>query len=135
MLIIALFHRTVADEQRSLALGVNSFVFRVFGSIPGPILFGALVDSGCTYWQIECGRRANCWVYDNYLLSTRAYAFCLICVLICGLCTFLVWIFYPPVTTCCVGNKFKDNSRKEQAPGEDNGSTPGFSNENFELKT
>ena len=92
--------RAVADEQRSLALGVSSVLFRVFGSIPGPILFGAIVDSGCTYWQTECGRRANCWVYDNYLLSTRAYAFCFMCVLVCAVSTFLVWVFYPPVTVC-----------------------------------
>lgn len=94
-------HRTVADEQRSLALGIQSVLFRLFGSIPGPILFGAIVDSGCVYWQTECGRRANCWVYDNDLLSKRAYAFCAVSVAMTALCTFLAWLLYPPIKDCC----------------------------------
>ena len=92
--------RTVADEQRSLALAVQSVIFRIFGSIPGPILFGVLVDSGCVYWQTECGRRANCWVYDNNLLAVRAYIFTTVGVVVCVVATFFSWVFYPPVTKC-----------------------------------
>ena len=99
----------MADEQRSLALGVQSVLFRIFGSIPGPILFGAIVDSGCVYWQTECGRRANCWVYDNHLLSTRAYIFCTLCVIVTMISTFFVWVFYPPVTTCRKSRKSSDD--------------------------
>ena len=87
----------MADEQRSFALGVQSFIFRVFGSIPGPLLFGVIVDSGCVYAQYECGRLANCWVYDNNLLSVRAYIFCTVGVAACIVCSVLSWIFYPPV--------------------------------------
>ena len=91
-------YRTVADEQRSLALAVQSVIFRIFGSIPGPILFGVLIDSGCVYWQTECGRRANCWVYDNKLLAVRAYIFTTVGVVVCVVATILSWVFYPPVT-------------------------------------
>ncbi len=87
----------MADEQRSFALGVQSLMFRVFGSIPGPLLFGVIVDSGCVYAQYECGRLANCWVYDNNLLSVRAYIFCTVGVAACAVCSILSWIFYPPV--------------------------------------
>ena len=90
------FCRAVADEQRSFALGVQSVLFRVFGSIPGPILFGVIIDSGCVHPQYECGRVANCWVYDNYILSTRAYVFCLLGVATCVVAAFLSWVFYPP---------------------------------------
>ena len=92
--------RTVADEQRSLALAVQSVIFRIFGSIPGPILFGVLIDSGCVYWQTECGRRANCWVYDNNLLAVRAYIVTTMGVVVCVVATFFSWVFYPPVTKC-----------------------------------
>ncbi len=87
----------MADKQRSFALGVQSLMFRVFGSIPGPLLFGLIVDSGCVYVQYECGQLANCWVYDNNLLSVRAYVFCTVGVAACIVCTILSWIFYPPV--------------------------------------
>ncbi len=90
-------HRSVADEQRSFALGVQSLSFRLFGSIPGPLLFGAIIDSGCVYSQEECGRVANCWVYDNNILRVRAYIFCVLGILACLVCTVLSWVFYPPV--------------------------------------
>ena len=85
----------MADEQRSLALGVQSVFFRLFGTIPGPIAFGAIIDSGCIYWQYECNRRGNCWVYDNRVLSYRAFA-----VVVSGLTLNMIsralsWIFYP----------------------------------------
>ncbi len=92
-----LLFRSVADEQRSFALGVQSVMFRVFGSIPGPLLFGYIIDSGCVYSQEECGRIANCWVYDNNLLSVRAFIFCILGVGACLVCTILSWVFYPPV--------------------------------------
>ena len=66
MLITILFYlacfncRAVADEQRSLALGVQSVFFRLFGAIPGPFAFGAIIDSGYIYWLYECNRRGNC---------------------------------------------------------------------------
>ncbi len=64
--------RCVAEQQRALALGLQCVVWRTFGSILGPILFGGLFDSACIYWQDECGRRGNCWVYENMDLSERA---------------------------------------------------------------
>ncbi len=72
-------------------------MFRVFGSIPGPLIFGAIIDSGCVYSQEECGRIANCWVYDNNLLRVRAYIFFTLGIVACLVCTLLSWVFYPPV--------------------------------------
>ena len=64
-------YRCIADEQRSLALGLQSVFFRALGSIPGPLIFGALFDASCVYWQEECGDRGNCWVYENEDLSLQ----------------------------------------------------------------
>ncbi len=49
------------------------------------------------YSQEECGRIANCWVYDNNILSVRAFIFCVLGVVACLVCTILSWVFYPPV--------------------------------------
>ena len=59
----------MADDQRALALGIESSVTRAFGSVPGPLLFGLIFDVSCLLWQEECGRRGNCWVYDKQQLS------------------------------------------------------------------
>ena len=61
--------RCIADEHRSLALGIQSMIFRVIGSIPGPIVMGALFDASCEFWQHQCGDKGNCWVYNNIDLS------------------------------------------------------------------
>ena len=88
----------MADEQRTLALGVQSLVFRAFGSIPGPIVFGAIFDSACIYWQYECSRRGNCWIYNNEHLSQRAVLLALLGIVLNFIFSFLTWIFYPKKT-------------------------------------
>lgn len=85
----------MADEQRTLALGVQSLVFRAFGSIPGPIVFGVIFDSACIFWQYDCGRQGNCWVYDNTSLSQRALALAISGVCLNFIFSFLTWIVYP----------------------------------------
>lgn len=88
----------MAEEQRSLALGVQSVLWRAFGSIPGPIIFGVIFDSSCVYWQFDCGRRGNCWVYNNDLIGIRAYFITTTGVVINTIFMLLCWIFYPPVS-------------------------------------
>ena len=85
----------MAEDQRTLALGLQSFVWRLCGSIPGPILFGAIFDSTCLFWQRECGRRGNCWVYNNTALSSRAVVLALLAMAGYFTAIFLSWLFYP----------------------------------------
>ncbi len=87
--------RCVAEQQRTLALGLQSVVWRTFASIPGPVVFGAIFDSTCLQWQYECGRRGNCWVYENTHLSQRALALALIGNFLNFVFTFLCWLVYP----------------------------------------
>lgn len=94
-LIVLSFSRCVADEQRTLALGAQSVLFRAFGSIPGPIIFGAIFDSACIYWQYECSRRGNCWVYNNTHLSQRAVSLAMLGIAANLVFSFLSWLFYP----------------------------------------
>jgi len=63
--------RAVEPVHRSLALGVESIVFRLAGSIPGPILFGTLIDNTCVLWdKKECDDSVgNCLVYDNWTMA------------------------------------------------------------------
>ena len=87
--------RVVSDEQRSLALGVQSAIFRLVGTIPGPLVFGALFDSSCLLWQDECGCRGNCWIYDNDGLSRNALSLALPGVVVSAVCFFMSWLLYP----------------------------------------
>ncbi|KAE8635702.1 hypothetical protein XENTR_v10002710 [Xenopus tropicalis] len=62
--------RCVPDKQRSFALGVQWSLIRLLGSIPGPIVFGVVIDSSCILWNInECGVEGACWTYKNSEMS------------------------------------------------------------------
>jgi hypothetical protein len=106
-------------EQRSLALGVQSVIWRALGSIPGPIIFGVIFDSSCVYW------RGNCWVYNNNHISIRAFFISLTGVLINFVFMLLCWIFYPPVG-CCGVSKETDDVQKEKEKEERHITNPVF---------
>ncbi|KAJ9574436.1 hypothetical protein L9F63_025920, partial [Diploptera punctata] len=57
------FHKSFAQGLALLCLSLLAF-------IPGPILFGAIIDSTCLVWDQTCGKKGNCWLYhtDNFRL-------------------------------------------------------------------
>ena len=95
LVLIPFRHRCVAEEQRTLALGLQSIVFRMVGSIPGPLLFGAIFDSACLLWQYDCGTRGQCWVYSNPDISNRAMGLALGGAILAFVFSFLTWVVYP----------------------------------------
>ncbi|XP_038052227.1 solute carrier organic anion transporter family member 4A1-like [Patiria miniata] len=66
--------RCVPETQRSFALGVQWLFARVLGSVPGPLLFGSVLDSSCLLWQDDCGTRGACWLYDRQMLAWKLLA-------------------------------------------------------------
>lgn len=78
--------RCIHDRQRTFALGIQWFVVRLLGTVPGPIMFGSIVDSTCLVWQEKCGEQKSCWIYDNLLLSRN----------------FFIILFCVKIVTCCL---------------------------------
>lgn len=60
-------YRCVETRDKSLVQGVSLLIFSLFALIPGPIIFGAIIDSTCVLWEQSCGSRGNCWVYHKEL--------------------------------------------------------------------
>ena len=132
---VVLCCRTVADEQRTLALGVQSLAFRVIGSIPGPLIFGAILDSTCVLWQYECGSRGNCWEYANSTLTLRFFLIGFLTNVVNTICIFLGWLWYgrnwcfrkvPNKNTAKVESRDALQSKQEHSDsssGEDHGET------------
>lgn len=55
-------------EHRPMALAVQSVTYRTLGFIPGPIVFGALVDQACRFEEVKClgtEKTGSCWEYDS----------------------------------------------------------------------
>ncbi|KAL3892415.1 hypothetical protein ACJMK2_004625 [Sinanodonta woodiana] len=66
--------RCIHVSDRTFGMGVKWFFIRMAGSVPGPIIFGAITDLTCKLWNERCGERTSCWIYDNYALA-RNYFF------------------------------------------------------------
>uniref|UniRef100_U5ERZ1 Putative organic anion transporter n=1 Tax=Corethrella appendiculata TaxID=1370023 RepID=U5ERZ1_9DIPT len=65
MPLLMIVLRSVSEEERSFALGMQFVIFRLFGYIPAPILFGNLIDSSCLLWKSTCGEKGGrCLIYD-----------------------------------------------------------------------
>ncbi|KAG8226147.1 hypothetical protein J437_LFUL005808 [Ladona fulva] len=65
MPLLMIVLRSVSEEERSFALGMQFVIFRLFGYIPAPILFGNLIDSTCILWKSTCGEKGGrCLLYD-----------------------------------------------------------------------
>lgn len=56
--------RTVSAEDKSFAVGVQYMLFRVLAFMPGPVLYGSVIDSTCILWGRKCGRQTSCLYYN-----------------------------------------------------------------------
>uniref|UniRef100_A0A0K2VBA2 Solute carrier organic anion transporter family member n=1 Tax=Lepeophtheirus salmonis TaxID=72036 RepID=A0A0K2VBA2_LEPSM len=63
--------RSVEPVHKSLALGLSTIILRLIGSIPGPMIFGYMIDRECTLWKSSnCeGESGNCLIYENSTMS------------------------------------------------------------------
>ncbi|KFO21427.1 Solute carrier organic anion transporter family member 5A1 [Fukomys damarensis] len=56
--------RSVEEEERPFALGMQFVLLRTLAYIPTPIYFGAVIDTTCMLWQQDCGVQGSCWEYN-----------------------------------------------------------------------
>lgn len=56
--------RCVESNDKALALGLIQFAIGLFGNVPCPIIYGAVVDSACLFWEDNCGEPGACRIYD-----------------------------------------------------------------------
>lgn len=66
MPVLMVVLRSVCEEEKAFALGIQFVIFRLFGYIPSPILFGSVIDSTCLLWKSTCAGEAGgrCLLYD-----------------------------------------------------------------------
>ncbi|EDO33859.1 predicted protein, partial [Nematostella vectensis] len=88
--------RCVNDHHKSLALGLQWLIIGIVGRIPGPVLFGYLIDDACLLWQQDCGQRGSCVGYSNTHLSRLSVISALTIKVLSAVCFSLAWWFYRP---------------------------------------
>ncbi|XP_075707415.1 solute carrier organic anion transporter family member 2B1 isoform X2 [Rhinoderma darwinii] len=62
---------SVNPAEKSLAIGIQFMLLRILAWLPGPVMFGSIIDSTCTLWGKKCGAKAACQYYNNNLLRQR----------------------------------------------------------------
>ncbi|XP_077520469.1 solute carrier organic anion transporter family member 4A1-like [Amblyomma americanum] len=66
--------RSIDEDIKSTGIGVNYVAIRLLGTIPGPILFGHLIDRSCILWQGTCsGGSGACAVYENSAMGMNLF--------------------------------------------------------------
>ena len=57
--------RAVAQEDKAFSQGLALTLISLLALIPGPILYGWIIDSTCQVWSYKCGERGNCQLYNK----------------------------------------------------------------------
>lgn len=45
-------------------MGIIQFSTGLFGNVPCPIIYGAVIDSTCLIWETICDKQGACSLYD-----------------------------------------------------------------------
>jgi hypothetical protein len=68
--LLRIILESVDLENQSFALGIRSFITKLFGNIPGPIVFASLIDKACVLWTRSAYTpNQTCRLYDNRKFS------------------------------------------------------------------
>lgn len=78
MPVLMVVLRSVAEEEKAFALGIQFVIFRLFGYIPSPIVFGSVIDSTCLVWKQTCegSQGGRCLMYDIELFRYKYVGIC-----------------------------------------------------------
>ncbi|XP_013383827.1 solute carrier organic anion transporter family member 4C1, partial [Lingula anatina] len=91
--------RCIPDGQRAFGLGLQWVFIRFLGTVPGPILFGAIIDGTCQLWQQNCTENGSCWIYDSALMGRNFFFLGLGVKCLTALFFFLAHYCYKPPST------------------------------------
>lgn len=60
-----LIMRCTDPKDKAMAMGIIQFAIGLFGNVPCPIIYGAVIDSTCLVWDTICGKQGACKQYDK----------------------------------------------------------------------
>lgn len=53
--------------DKAMAMGIIQFAIGLFGNVPCPIIYGAVVDYACLVWDTICDKTGACSLYNGEL--------------------------------------------------------------------
>ncbi|XP_028642877.1 solute carrier organic anion transporter family member 6A1-like [Grammomys surdaster] len=107
--------RTLPSSLHSLGIAVTFTTLRLFGSIPGPLLFQVTASSSCTYWDInKCGIKGRCWIYNKLKMMSILMGLCIFCKLATTLLTLLALYKYNVIRVGSENVKKKKGTKRRK---------------------
>lgn len=89
--------RVVSFDHRDAFICFGWMFMRVCGSIPGAVLFGAVIDTTCMHWSTSCDGSTKCVLYNAENLGQYIFLFTIATKVTCFLCLFVALKSYIPV--------------------------------------
>ncbi|KAL3888230.1 hypothetical protein ACJMK2_000605 [Sinanodonta woodiana] len=68
---MVVFLSSAADRDRSLAIGLHSFLQAILVFLPAHLVYGKVFDTVCLIWHTTCGKEGACSLYDNQAMRTK----------------------------------------------------------------
>uniref|UniRef100_A0A8D0L2T1 Solute carrier organic anion transporter family member n=1 Tax=Sphenodon punctatus TaxID=8508 RepID=A0A8D0L2T1_SPHPU len=103
--------RSVQPEDKSIAIGIQFLMLRVLAWMPGPVLYGSVIDTTCLLWEKKCDVKASCRYYNNTLLRQRYLGLQLLFEVGCFLCFVTVYFILRQKE-----NKSKTRTEPKESP-------------------
>ncbi|XP_071956872.1 solute carrier organic anion transporter family member 3A1-like [Antedon mediterranea] len=69
--------RSVDKEDKAMGLGFKHVGTRLFGMIPAPVVYGAVIDMTCKSFSSVCDQTGTCAQYDNRLFRQAYFGVCI----------------------------------------------------------
>ncbi|WAR17281.1 SO4C1-like protein [Mya arenaria] len=88
--------RCIHEDHRTFSMGLKWLFIRLLGTVPGPVIFGAVTDTACLIWQDECGKPSSCWIYDNSVVSRNYFLIAIAAKALSMIFFILAFVLYKP---------------------------------------
>ncbi|KAG4075324.1 hypothetical protein HA402_003115 [Bradysia odoriphaga] len=88
---VLLSFRAVEKRDKSFSQGLSLFSISLFALIPGPIIYGRIIDNTCMIWNYKCGRRGDCQLYNPIQFRQHLHAASAFFLFMAFLFDLLVW--------------------------------------------
>lgn len=76
-----LIMRCTDPKDKAMAMGIIQFAIGLFGNVPCPIIYGAVIDSTCLVWEmLGCGSLGACKQYDKDAFRHFFFGKCFYCI-------------------------------------------------------
>ncbi|XP_052765230.1 solute carrier organic anion transporter family member 2A1-like [Mya arenaria] len=70
--------RCVEERDRAVSSAFAGFLTAALGWMPGPVIFGAIIDGTCKLWKYTCGERQSCLLYDIVFFRNAVHGYGLV---------------------------------------------------------